>query len=157
MDEPFNDGFLLGIFNGALEETTKALVMMYPDDIKENEHREIREDVVIRFGNPMLMDPLTRVAADPLRKLGNGDRIIGSAKLCMDYGIAPKNIAHICGAAFCYDYPEDPKAVELQGIIKNNGIEAAVKQVSGVEPSSELGKGIIKSYQDLQEKRKTWI
>ena len=153
VDEPFHDDFLLGIFNGALEETTKALLMMYPDDIKENEHREIREDVIIRFGNPMLMDPLTRVAADPLRKLGNGDRIIGSAKLCMDYGIATKNIEYICGAAFCYDYTDDPKAVELQKIIKSQGIEAAVKQVSGVDPSSGLGRGIIRSYHDLQEKR----
>lgn len=153
VDEPFNDDFLLGIFNGALEETTKALIMMYPDDIKENEHREIREDVIIRFGNPMLMDPLTRVSADPLRKLGNGDRIIGSAKLCMDYGIATENIEYICGAAFCYDYTDDPKAVELQKIIKSQGIEAAVKQVSGVDPSSGLGRGIIRSYHDLQEKR----
>lgn len=154
VDEPFNDDSLLEIFNGALEETAKALVKRYPEDIKEDEHREIRKDVVVRFGNPMLMDTLTRVAADPIRKLRNGERIIGSAKLCMDYGIATENIEYICGAAFCYDYPEDPKAVELQEIIKNQGIEAAIQRVSGVDPSGRLGSGIVRSYYDLRETRK---
>ena len=156
VDEPFNDDFFLGIFNGAIEETAKALVKMYPDDIKEEEHLEIRKDVVVRFGNPMLMDALTRVAADPIRKLGSTERIIGSAKLCMNYGIETKNIEYICGAAYCYDYPEDSKAVELQKIIKDIGIKGAIEQVSGVDPTSDLGKGIIDSYHDLQKKRKSW-
>ncbi len=156
VDEPFNDNYLLGIFNGALEETAKALVKMYPNDIKEDEHKGIRKDVVVRFGNPMLMDALTRVAADPIRKLGNNERIIGSAKLCMKYGIDTKNIEYICGAAFCYDYPEDSKAVELQKIIKDKGIEGAIKQVSGIDPVSDLGNGIIESYHHLQKKRKSW-
>ena len=156
VDEPFNDDFLLKIFNGALEETAKALVKMYPNDIKKDEHREIRKDVVVRFGNPMLMDALTRVAADPIRKLGSNERIIGSAKLCMKYGIDTKNIEYICGAAYCYDYSEDPAAMKLQRIIKNKGIEIAVEEVSGVDPSGKLGKGIIESYHSLQNKRKTW-
>ena len=154
--EPFEDEFLRPIFDGALEETAEALVKMYPKDIDPEEHREIRKDVNVRFGNPMLMDSLTRVARDPLRKLGNSDRLVGSAKLCLDYGIFPEYIAYICGAAFCYDYPEDPKAVELQGIIAAKGIEAAVKEVSGVGPASPLGKKIIESYNDLRKKRETW-
>jgi mannitol-1-phosphate 5-dehydrogenase len=154
--EPFEDDFLRPIFDGALEETAGALVKMYPKDIDPEEHREIREDVNVRFGNPMLMDSLTRVARDPLRKLGKSDRLVGSAKLCLDYGIFPEYIAYICGAAFCYDYPEDPKAVELQEIIRAKGIEAAVNEVSGVDPASPLGKKIIESYNDLRQKRETW-
>ncbi len=154
--EPFEDDFLRPIFDGALEETAEALVKMYPKDIDPEEHREIRKDVNVRFGNPMLMDSLTRVARDPLRKLGKSDRLVGSAKLCLDYGIFPEYIAYICGAAFCYDYPEDPKAVELQEIIRAKGIEAAVNEVSGIGPASPLGKKIIESYNDLRQKRETW-
>lgn len=154
--EPFEDDFLRPIFDGALEETAEALVKMYPKDIDPEEHREIRKDVNVRFGNPMLMDSLTRVARDPLRKLGKSDRLVGSAKLCLDYGIFPEYIAYICGAAFCYDYPEDPKAVELQEIIRAKGIDAAVNEVSGIGPASPLGKKIIESYNDLRQKRETW-
>lgn len=34
VDEPFKDNLLLGVFNGALEETTEALVKIYPEDPK---------------------------------------------------------------------------------------------------------------------------
>jgi mannitol-1-phosphate 5-dehydrogenase len=154
--EPFSDDFLRPIFDGALEETAGALVKMFPDDIDPEEHREIRKDVNIRFGNPMLMDSLTRVARDPMRKLGANDRLVGSARLCLDYGIFPENIAYICGAAYCYDYQDDPSAVELQRIISADGIESAVKQVSDVDPGSDLGKKIVASYEELSEKRKEW-
>ncbi len=154
--EPFEDEFLLPLFEGALGETAQALVKMYPEDIDPEEHGEIRKDVNVRFGNPMLMDSLTRVARDPLRKLGPSDRLVGSAKLCIEYGIFPKNIAYVCGAAFNYDYPEDPAAVELQKIIMEKGIEGAVQQVSGVDPDSDLGKEIVASYLDLKEKRQSW-
>lgn len=154
--EPFGDSFLRPIFDGALEETAGALVKMYPEDIDPEEHREIRKDVKVRFGNPMLMDALTRVARDPLRKLGANDRLVGSAKLCMDYGIFPENIAYICGAAYCYDYPEDPKAVELQDIIAREGIESALRKVSGLDATGPLGKKIIESYNDLRVIRETW-
>lgn len=156
VDEPFNDEELAKVFNGALEETAQALVQRYPDAIDAAEHKEIIKDVNIRFGNPMLMDALTRVARDPMRKLGPEDRLIGSAKLCMDYGIVPENIATVCGAAFCYDYSEDPKAVELQEIVKKEGIEGALKTVSGVDANSVFGSKIVAAYKDLQEKRKNW-
>jgi len=156
VDEPFHDDFLRPIFDGALEETAQALVKMYPDDIDENEHREIRKDVTIRFGNPMLMDSLVRVARDPLRKLGARDRLVGSANLCLAYDVFPENIAYICGAAFCYDYPEDPKAVELQALIREKGIASALSEVSSVDPECRLGKKIIEAYYELREKRKSW-
>jgi len=148
--EPFEDQYLFSIFEGALEETAKALVQMYPQDIDAQEHAEIRKDVNVRFGNPLLMDALTRVARDPLRKLGSQDRLIGSARLCLSYGIYPEHIATVCGAAFCYDYPDDPAAVELQKIIAEVGIEGALQKVSDVDPDSWLGKRIIKSYIELK-------
>jgi mannitol-1-phosphate 5-dehydrogenase len=156
VDEPFQDDFLRPIFDGALEETARALVKMYPQDIDPEEHRAIRQDVNIRFGNPMLRDALTRVARDPIRKLGAQDRLIGSAKLCLDYEVVPENIAYVCGAAYCYDYPEDPKAVELQDHIQKNGIGSALQEVSQISPDSLLGKKILDAYKDLQEKRKAW-
>jgi mannitol-1-phosphate 5-dehydrogenase len=76
--------------------------------------------------------------------------------LCEKFGISTKHIEYICGAAYCYDYPKDPAAIKLQEIIKNKGIKAAIKEISGVDPSSKLGKGIINSYRDLQNKRVKW-
>lgn len=144
--ETFDDKELLAIFDGALDETAAALVERYPEDIDLDEHAEIRKDVRIRFGNPLLGDPLTRVARDPLRKLTPEDRLVGSARLCMDYGIFPRNIAAVCGAAYRYDNPEDPAAVELQNIIAEKGIESALEEVSGLDPRSDFGSAVVEAY-----------
>jgi mannitol-1-phosphate 5-dehydrogenase len=151
--EPFEDPELFSIFKGALNETARALVQKYPEDIDAQEHDKILEDVNVRFGNPMLMDSLTRVARDPLRKLGPNDRLIGSAKLCLEFGIFPKHIATVCGAAYCYDFPEDPNAVKLQTIIREQGIEGALQTVSGIDEKSRLGREIINAYDELKRRK----
>ena len=154
--ESFSDDYLSSVFDGALNETAQALVRMYPDDIDPQEHNEIIQDVHVRFGNPMLLDSLTRVARDPKRKLSANDRLIGSAKMCLSQGVFPKYIAFICGAAYCYDAPDDPGAMEIQQLIRAGGIESALQKISQEDPNSDLGKEIIKSYYKLLEFRKKW-
>ncbi len=152
--EPFDDAELDLIFDSALDETTASLIKMYPDDIDMEEHKEVRRDIKVRFGNPMIMDTIKRVGKDPIRKLGYEERLIGSAELCISQGIFPEKIAYICGAAFCYDDPDDPESVRLQEKIRKNGIEETLKEISQVEPQSKLGKKIIGFYYELVEKRK---
>jgi len=154
--EPFDDPELSIIFDGALDETTEALLKMYPNDLAPEEQHNIRKDVRIRFGNPMIMDTVQRVARDPIRKLGPHDRLIGSANLCLKYDIFPQHIAWVCGAALCYDYADDPIAVKLQELIRVHGVGQTLQQVSGITPDSALGNSIIASYHELQEKRKGW-
>ena len=152
VDETFRDDALLEIFRGALDETARALVKRYPEDIREEEHREIIHDVIVRFGNPMLKDPLTRVVGDPIRKLGPNERIIGSARLCMEYGIETGFIEQVAGAAYCYDYPEDPKALRLQEMIREKGLAETLREVSDLDPSADPGKGILKKYREICKK-----
>jgi len=154
--EPFGDNDLAPIVESALDETTEVLLAMYPEDLDQEEHGEIRNDVRIRFGNPLLMDTVQRVGRDPVRKLGPNDRLIGSARLCLSHGVFPRAIAQVCGAAFLYEHPEDPDAELLQGKIRNQGIEKTVKEITDVEPSSDLGKEIIRSYREFQKKSKEW-
>ena len=152
--EPFGDSFIRPIFDGALDETSEALSKKYPEDINMKQQREIRLDVITRFGNPLLGDTVVRVARDPIRKLGMQDRIIGSLNLCMDYGIFPDNIIKVCSAAYNFDYKEDNGAVRLQEMIKNNGIEQTISDVSGIEPGSDVGKKIIQYFYEFKDKRK---
>ena len=49
--------------------------------------RKIVEDVLSRFRNRALVDPVRRVARDPWRKLAADDRLVGAARLCCDQGI----------------------------------------------------------------------
>lgn len=110
----------------------------------------IRKDVRVRFGNPLLKDAITRVARDPIRKLGRDDRIIGAAELCRSQGVAPDHIATICAAALCYECPDDPHAVRLQTMIRQTGVEETLRQVSGIDPASDFGQQVIAQYHSLR-------
>jgi len=150
MHEPFEDDYLMSVFNGALDETGEALIAMYPDDLTREEQEEIRADIDLRFSNPLLRDTVKRVARDPIRKLGRNDRLVGSAELCLRHGIFPENIAIVCAAALLYDEPDDPSSVTLQAMIRERGVGPAFKEVSGVEPSSLFGKAVLQAYGDLK-------
>jgi mannitol-1-phosphate 5-dehydrogenase len=154
--ESYADGDLAPVVEGALDETGKALLGMYPRDLDPAGHAEVREDVRVRFGNPLLMDTVQRVGRDPVRKLGHGDRLVGSAMLCLGRGVFPARIATVCGAALHYDHPGDPDALALQSLIGSKGVEAALKEVCGLDPAGDLGKAVAAAYRALGEKRKEW-
>jgi mannitol-1-phosphate 5-dehydrogenase len=148
--ETFDDDFVRSVFDGALDETTEALLRRYPADLDRRGHMEIRRDVRVRFGNPLLKDSITRVARDPIRKLGRDDRIIGAAELCRSQGVAPDHIATICAAALRYDRPDDPDAVHLQTMTRRTGVEETLRQVSGVDPTGDFGRQVIAQYHSLR-------
>ena len=45
-----------------------------------------------RFRNPLLCDPIARVAREPLRKLEIDGRLIGAAQICLASGFIPHNL-----------------------------------------------------------------
>ncbi len=153
--ETFDDDFVRSAFDGALDETTEALLRRYPADLDRREHIEFRKDVRIRFGNPLLGDTVARVARDPIRKLGREDRIVGAAELCRSEGVWPDHIATICAAALRYDHREDPHAVRLQTMIRYMGLAETLQQVSGVDPSGDFGRKVLTRYRDLPASKLT--
>jgi mannitol-1-phosphate 5-dehydrogenase len=151
--EGFDDEWISRVFDGALRETTEALFRKYPGVFHQEEHAHVLEDVRIRFGNPLLQDPIYRVARDPLRKLGPSDRLAGSALLCVQEGVFPENIATACAAALLYDFPEDAGAGALQEFIRVKGVEATLSEITSIEPQSPLGRRIIEEYYRLKALR----
>jgi mannitol-1-phosphate 5-dehydrogenase len=144
--ETFDDPFVSFIFTGALDETTAALLRRYPADLSIAEHSQVLRDVRVRFGNPLVRDVITRVAKDPIRKLGPNDRLIGAAKLCLEENVFPDNIARVCAAAMCYDAADDADAVRLARLIDAVGIEETLRKVTGIDPKTPLGRKIIEHY-----------
>lgn len=151
--EGFLDPFISKVFERALDETTEALLRRF-SSLDPEEHRRIREDIRVRFGNPLLRDTVYRVARDPLRKLTPSDRLVGSALLCLEEGIFPKYVACVCAAALCYDWNGDSEAVELQRMLQEGGIGFVLEEVCRVSPQSPLGERIMSWYELLQCLRK---
>jgi mannitol-1-phosphate 5-dehydrogenase len=59
----------------------------------EASYRDYVEDILERITNPYLADTVARACRDVVRKLGPGDRIFGTMRLALEYGIEPKNMA----------------------------------------------------------------
>lgn len=95
-------------------------------------------DLVVRFQNKALGDQVVRVAADPIRKLGPKDRLIGAAQMCLEQGITPEHVAFAAAAAMLYDPGHDVAARKLQDIRAQGGFEAVFKQVCQLPEESRL-------------------
>lgn len=151
--EAVGDKFVLAKLRAALTETGKALIKKW--GFTEKEHQDHIDDLMHRFSNVALGDTCARVGKDPIRKLGPNDRIIGGARLALEYGIKPENVALVAAAAILYDNEEDEAAVKIQKIYKESGIDAVLTQICGINPSDELA-GLIKEKVQLIESG-NWI
>lgn len=151
--ESFDDPDILTLFQQCLSETDRALQKRFPEDLDAHSLAETRQDIELRFSNPMILDTIRRIARDPIRKLGPEDRLVGSAKLCLSQGIFPEYIAIACAAALCYDEPDDAAAVKLQHKIRQSGVEATLHQISSLDPETEFAKTIIRHYYRIRQQK----
>jgi mannitol-1-phosphate 5-dehydrogenase len=78
------------------------------------------------------------VAADPVRKLGPQDRLIGSARLCFEEGVDPRFVVAGIQAALAYHNTDDAGAVRLQEMLSSRGREAVLRDVCGLSPGEPL-------------------
>ena len=86
-----------------------------------------------------IVDYIERNARDPMRKLGPDDRLVGSARLCLEYGVKPENLAVAIACAMHYTEPTDEFALRLAEIRENEGYDAILKKVCALDPNGELG------------------
>lgn len=103
-------------------------------------------DLLRRFRCKALGDTIARVAGDPIRKLGPGGRLIGSASLCLCQGIEPRGIIQSIGLALGYDEPSDESAQRLQKMLSAKGVEGVLQEVCKLKPNGQLSRLIVAEY-----------
>ncbi|MBR4370934.1 MAG: hypothetical protein IKS92_07800 [Victivallales bacterium] len=107
------------------------------------------DDLLKRFANRSLGDTVYRLGRDPIRKLAAEDRLVGAANLAVEGGGKPVHLAWGIAAALLFNPADDPSAPALQAKIKENGVEAALAEVSGIQKDSVLGKLVLDAYAKL--------
>ncbi|GAE26411.1 mannitol-1-phosphate 5-dehydrogenase [Halalkalibacter wakoensis JCM 9140] len=132
-----------------LLETGTLLSKKHGFDLEE--HKEYIEKIIKRFLNVNLADDVTRVGRGPLRKLGPNDRLVGPAKQFVEIvKEEPVYLAKAIAAAFHYDVESDDEAFQVQQLIEEKGIRAAVTEVTKLESSSHLFELIVEQYEQLK-------
>jgi mannitol-1-phosphate 5-dehydrogenase len=132
----------------AMEESANALCRKH--GFTQAENREYGEDLVRRFDNEGLKDTVERGARDPVRKLGHDERLVGAAKLALEYGIVPRNLALGIAAAIRYDDRRDKIAAGIVKKVEQGGIDLVLKDVCLLNPDGELACLIKESYKELR-------
>lgn len=131
----------------AMEESAMALVSRYkldPAALKEH-----ISDLDFRFRNRALGDTIFRLGRDPIRKLGPKDRLVGAANLALEEGVEPEALAWGIAAGLAFDDERDPKALELQKKLAENGLDTALAEVCGLDPKGHLAQMVKERYQKL--------
>ena len=137
IDKAMADPNISAMTSGLMTEVGKVIVRHHPSITPANQ-AAFAEKTVRRFRNPYLMDEPSRVGRDPKRKLGPRDRLLGPAILALKDGDVPSNIGMAIIGGFRFDSPADPQAIEVRRDIDNNGIDAAVSAVTGLEVAHPL-------------------
>ncbi len=140
--QAIRDGAVRAHVEAAAEESCQALAARQGLDLEAL--RAHYRDLVRRYHNRGLADQVSRVARDPVRKLGREDRLVGAALQCLEAGIAPREIAFAAAAAVRYDAPDDPGALRVREIHRRGGVAAVLGELCGLPPDSPLA-GLIQA------------
>ncbi|MPM94253.1 Mannitol-1-phosphate 5-dehydrogenase [bioreactor metagenome] len=118
-------------------ESAEALSKKYAVELDEI-LRHI-QDLLFRFTNRALKDTCARVGADIPRKLSAQDRLIGSAKLCVEQGVVP---AYLCvgAAGAIYEYLRQNEMAQT-----SEHAAEVLQQLSALE-NAELSGRILEYY-----------
>jgi len=149
INEAAVDSEIKYILTRALLESARALSARH--GVSLDDTLQYVEDLMPRFENPLLIDTVDRVGRDPKRKVGKGDRLVGAFNMVREQGQVPAFIAMGVAAAYLYDNPADPAAVEIAAFVRENGLAAALSQYSDVKNPDDVAL-IEKCYDLLREK-----
>lgn len=131
-----HDERILKVLDGVYNETARAL------SAKNNFPLEEQLAFTLTSKNKLqdytIVDFIERNARDPIRKLGKDDRLVGSARLVLEHGIMPENLCIAIAAAIFYYNETDEFAIELKRIREEEGIDAVLTKVCGIEKDGTL-------------------
>ena len=133
----------------ALDESIVALSKQYGYPL--NDLVDHANELLFRFANHRLGDTVARVGKDPIRKLGENDRLVGTLHSCKNNGINPVFVSLGIAAGLLFNQEDDEAAMEVSQYTKQNGVKEALKKYSGITDEKDVA--LIETfYKMLQEK-----
>ena len=153
MADSANDPEIEPILDQVYEEINYALI--HGMGINEESQLKFSKTAKAKYTDRAIVDLVTRIARDPIRKLGPQDRFIGPMRIALSAGIKPKAIALGAAAALYFDNPEDRDALRLKEIREAKGIDYILETISEIDPQGEIAVLIKEAIVEL--KAKGWI
>lgn len=148
-----NDEEIEPIFKKCFEEVNEALI--HSLDVSEESQKEFSRVAEDKYKDYKIVDYVSRIAREPLRKLASDDRFIGPAKMAQKAGVLPEAIALGAAAALYFDDPTDEEAVKLKKMREDKGVIYILDTICGLAHNNKLKQLILLSIDIL--KNEGWI
>ena len=136
--QAIDDPEILCIVRCAMQESAIALSRRYGKPLEDLLLHA--DDLLERFRNRALMDTCDRVGADPVRKLGAEDRLIGASNLMLKLGISPAYIT-VGAAGALYRHLNETGMEQSRA-----NAAAALVDISGNAADEALRESILSMY-----------
>lgn len=149
IDEARQDPWVEKLRSGVLEESVPVLAEVY--GIEEDKLWDL---AVFPETKDPFSDPITRVAYDPLRKLGRHDRLTENACLCLEKHKNPICLIQSIANGLAYDAAEDAAAQKIQIWIKEYGIIKTASKVMGLPEDSDLVRMVADAWKIIEKGKK---
>lgn len=153
MAEAANDPQIEPIMDEIYHEINQALIKGM--GIDEESQLAFSKRAKAKYTDREIVDLLSRIARDPLRKLKPNDRLIGPSRIALSVGVKPKAIALATAAALYYEDPQDESAVKLKAMREEHGVEYILRHVCELDPQEELYGMILAGIAEL--KARGWL
>lgn len=148
-----NDPEIEPILDQVYEEINVALIKGM--GINEESQLKFSKTAKAKYTDRAIVDVVTRIARDPIRKLGPEDRFIGPMSIALQAGIKPRAIALGAAGALYFENTEDEDAKKLTVMRKTKGIDYILENISKIDPNGEVAMLIKEAIEEL--KAKGWI
>ena len=149
MNEAFEDESILADVKNLMTESGNVLIKEHGLD--KDELESFKESKLNRFIKTASHDTIERVGRDPVRKLGEKDRLVAPAIKAYDNDMPFDKLAKAIAYAFKYDEQSDDKALEIKEFINQNSIEKAIEKYTGIKKAEreKLFDKIVAEYQNI--------
>jgi len=133
----------------ALAETSELMIGKH--GIEEQEQKEYVEKIIVRIGNPHLVDNVERVGRDPLRKLSRKERFIAPAAELAEEGKEFWALLDAAEMAFRFQNVKgDKESAELATIMASNSPEQVVEKVCGLTEKDKIFPHVVEVVKKVQ-------
>jgi len=140
----------------SLTAAVAALVREYgidPGPLEEHIGRLLK----YRYASTDLADTISRVARQPLRKLGPKERMVGLMRLLEKHGMEPQPVLRTIAAALHYYDPEDPECIQMRKMISTGGPGQVLSEICGMDSGEGCFDQCLLLYDEIIDQQKRRI
>lgn len=151
--ESIADQAVRRIVRGAMEESGEVLVRRYGFD--PGAHATYIDTIIRRFENPYLIDEVTRVGRQPLRKLGPEERFVRPLRGALEFGTPHGHLVRGIAAGLAFRNNDDAEAAELAARLSRGDPAEVVGDITGLDgsrPHREVVAEIVNAYRALSSR-----